>query len=621
MSSTYICEILLLLLLLARDTSSASTHETNDWLYRFDLESDEWTVLSKTQAYSPPSRLNAVMMVEGSRLFVYGGIASGIIFKTFADLYSFDLDKLVWTRWFARDDSVTGSSLIALGISSALGRVFTLSSSYSISARDLPKERQPSRSLVLDLALSTDWDTLSISSCQDVSTCRSIRTSVSLCSQPWMPCYLSIKGSAAAAPPASLRRAAAGQTPTRSIEMLGNARIECDASRGCSGIELEGVDLVCKGLRDAPEAPLRVLGLGAHLNLVDASVSACHTSDDGGSIQVYGGSSAYLLRVRIVGSTSSGSGGGMVLQGSSMIVYESSFEGCKASQGGGAIHLRSQALEYFPTVLSKPVAFIQSSQFLSNSASQGGALSAEASSSLLMKGCLLQENRASQDGGALYLDKTAARLDGNSLVGNAAGGGGGGVLWDGVQPVLVSDSEEEDAVILCSPTGKGHTASYGPCVASTFHELLLVMEGKEIASGIPFTVRVTKLDFYRQTITTDSSSSLQIRTVKPSAKSGTAVLMESAVLSLKEGAASTSATVKMLFTKAGKEEAFPAKVEGLVGLEAYGVDVSSGKEIKSNVLEAQPRRSVCPVGHVIKTDASASLASPSATDAPPTPTR
>eukprot|EP00960_Hanusia_phi_P038561 753484-Hanusia_phi.AAC.1 len=189
-------------------------------------------------------------------------------------------------------------------------------------------------------------------------------------------------------------------------------------------------------------------------------------------------------------------------------------------------------------------------------------------------------------------------------VGNSAGGGGGAVFWDEIQPTLLSDLEGEDASLICASTLQSNRAIYGPCVATSFHRLLLELQDKEVFSpGVSFVLRVAKLDFYSQRILTDSSTSLQIRTVKLSAQSGSAMLLGSSVMTLEKGAATGSFMVKMYFAKSNDQE-FPAQVGGAIGLEAYGIDSASSKEMLSNAVEAQPSRTVCPVGYVMKTDQS-----------------
>eukprot|EP00960_Hanusia_phi_P030671 748782-Hanusia_phi.AAC.2 len=104
---------------------------------------------------------------------------------------------------------------------------------------------------------------------------------------------------------------------------------------------------------------------------------------------------------------------------------ESSFEGFSevAGERGGAFRLRSQPLQFFSTTLSRPSLFLHSCLVQPNSAKQGGGLSSEIYSSVSIKDSRLQDNRASKDGGAVYLEKTSSRLDGNTFLRNSAGGG------------------------------------------------------------------------------------------------------------------------------------------------------------------------------------------------------
>ncbi|EKX54284.1 hypothetical protein GUITHDRAFT_99762 [Guillardia theta CCMP2712] len=557
----------------------------DDWLYRFDLQVNVWSVLSKKAENSPASRLNPVMIVHKNQLYIYGGVETGIQeTKTFSDLYSFDLDTLTWQQLFGREDSITDKTILTLGMGANLGKLFTLSSNNVISSRDFPRERKISKNMMLDLALANDWDTSIVSNCEHMETCTSTKSSIELCSRAWMPCHISLISEAGKA---------------SSLLLLDNANVMCDGRQGCTGIQVNGVDLICSSSRDTSVAPLRLVGLEAHLDLNNSAVVGCSSNDDGGSIQVYGGATADLFGVRIVGSRSGGAGGAVVLQGSTMNVVSSTFEGCEAREGGGAIHIKSQPLDYFPTVLSRPNLLIQSSSFLRNSGGQGGALHTESSATAIIRHSSFQENHAALDGGALFLQASTARLEGNSFQRNRAeGGGGGAVFWLKVQPVLVSDSDEDDPAVLC---GASHTnnASYGSCVASGFYRLLLQIEEATIFPGIAFEVKAAKFDFYGQLIKTDSS--LQIRTATASSRSGRSLVMGSSAMTLHEGVGQTNVTLKIYFVPSSSSP-FPAQIEGPVVLEAYGSDAVSGEEMVSSVAEVFVSQAVCPVGYVLKTD-------------------
>ncbi|EKX52472.1 hypothetical protein GUITHDRAFT_101644 [Guillardia theta CCMP2712] len=562
----------------------------DSWLYCFDLEGQEWIILSKSQTNSPTPRLHPSMVVYKTKLFVYGGIINYDTANFWVDLYSFDLETLTWTELFSKNDRQDGAVFVGLVISMELHSMIGLyyipsptTIDLMLTSRKLPMDRESTGHIMLDLLTSYDWDTILLPPCSHAQACLSLVSQLTLCDRSWMPCFLSLKGS------------------NSGITLFHDAAILCDAKQGCSGISASNLTLFCSGYRQGTNAALRMLSVGAHLELDRVSVFGCSSQDDGGSVQLYGGATGALASRRFVGSSSAGSGGAIMLQGSTMSIVDSTFEDCWASAGGGAIALRSQPVDYFPTVMSRPVLLVDRSRFLTNSAVDGGALRAENGSMITIRSSVFSSNTVSRNGGAMYLQASDARLEDDQFLHNeAVGGGGGAVLWEQREPVVVHQKEFMSSSSLCTDDQQGNKAFYGPCIASGFHLLQLEAAENSFYPGILFSLNVTKFDFYRQQVRTDSQASLQVQTVRLSSSSGDALVVESKSINLKEGAAVFDMSVKSYFIASSR---FPfVQVSGNPAIEVFGLDAASGLQIQSNPIEMETSPAVCPAGYVLKAD-------------------
>ena len=91
-----------------------------------------------------------------------------------------------------------------------------------------------------------------------------------LCSQPYMPCSL-IMG--------------------EGIIHRHNGRITCDSNDGCTGILLLHVTVQCDPSVVSTSAVFEVVGQGSTVRILNSTISDCSSSEDGGSVLAYGGSS------------------------------------------------------------------------------------------------------------------------------------------------------------------------------------------------------------------------------------------------------------------------------------------------------------------------------------------
>lgn len=65
-----------------------------------------------------------------------------------------------------------------------------------------------------------------------------------------------------------------------------SGRIVCDSTKGCTGITLQSVNLVCNHSVPALMGPMQCSGEGSHLRIKDSRISGCMSRQDGGSLRL-----------------------------------------------------------------------------------------------------------------------------------------------------------------------------------------------------------------------------------------------------------------------------------------------------------------------------------------------
>ena len=125
-----------------------------------------------------------------------------------------------------------------------------------------------------DLGITTltrvyDEDTVRINTSDAPLQSKSIFYNLRLCSQPWMPCHLTITG-------AMHRRA---ETIFCGEEDLAS----------CTGITLWKLTLRCSKHFRSESGPLQVSGSSAKLQVINSSIFDCAATEDGGSLRVMDG--------------------------------------------------------------------------------------------------------------------------------------------------------------------------------------------------------------------------------------------------------------------------------------------------------------------------------------------
>jgi hypothetical protein len=176
---------------------------------------------------------------------------------------------------------------------------------------------------------------------------------------------------------------------------------------------------------------------------------------------------------------------------------------------------------------------------------------------------------------------------------------------------LIGDMSARTQAIQVSLCGEGNAALYGPCMASTAIRLDTVgipsMESPAYP-GLPFSVTVMKVDFYNQTVVTDSSSLIKVK------KSSSSLLytLVSPILSLESGIAIFSISIRPFFYVSLVKQS--ASVVAAPSLSFEGVD--SDSYLDSNVIRSSDinitlssQASICPLGYVLELEMVVGLSS------------
>ena len=202
--------------------------------------------------------------------------------------------------------------------------------------------------------------------------------------------------------------------------------ISCLASVGCAGVSMKSVTFICDGVRSRYAA---VEIADTSLLVVNSSFEGCYSDDDGGAIQAYGvDSAASVWSSTFRNCQSSSFGGAISMVGGHLQVFNSSFEQCSSAAGGGALSA-AQYLCYGSGALLNTTADIFGCSFIGcRSGSNGGGVLLSAAEGIIVasqfSGC-----ESSLSGGGLSAGPQARlHIESTSFQSNVAQGYGGGAM-------------------------------------------------------------------------------------------------------------------------------------------------------------------------------------------------
>ena len=457
------------------------------------------------------------------------------------------------------------------------------------------------------------------------------------------PCTFSLQGGAAT-----------------KMYLSANGAISCLASLGCSSLTLSNIWLECNSsVRQLSAIELQ----GSELHVIDSTIIGCSSANDGGSIQTYGEKAFAEVKGSAIKDSWSGRYGGAISSvGSVLVLLDSTFQNCTSSKGGGAIYAadyvcyppqrgivtavsisnckfkscktRSSGgavLATSSTDTANVTAEIYSCEFegcvaemyggciftsslavsiqitdsvfqKSESILSGGAISVQDLSKVSMMKSVFKNNTAGGNGGgAIQLDDAFLSLDEVTFIANSAPTGGGGALfWDGSFEPDVQDQSVLRAMCVCD-----NFAAYGPCVGSIYRTLVVsgLPSSKDPAyPGIPILIKVLKIDVYNQTIASDSSSLVEVKTsVGESLQEDSQVgLSGSTVEKLDRGEALFSLVIKPLFSEVTRNPDL-AVLASQPYIYVQGSDYQTGMSMQSLVFKINLSNGskICPSGYIL----------------------
>ena len=480
-----------------------------------------------------------------------------------------------------------------------------------------------------------DWDTIFVS----LGPHNRLAHHINLCTG-FYPCALSVVGNEGSA-----------------IERMDSGSISCSNANGCTKILLQSVMFICTSvantsLMEIEASDLDVMGTqfigcsswtdggvarcfgeGARISIASSGFHGTHSRGVGGSVSAVGCTvSVYQSNFSNCSSTMGGgaiSATEYVCYGSfrtlrSTVSIESSlFDGCQSQGSGGAIHLTSvySSMDVVGSqfkncisetsggaifVSDKAVANVSASAFYGNEAADmGGCIFVSKFARVHASSSTLADNEAlGSGGGALGALDAFLYMDSLSCSGNKAVSGGGGILfWGGTSAPWYENQRMSDTVPNGSFCGARNVASYGNCIATPYSMLLLHNLPSKVHPGLPFAVTVSKQDAYNQTITSDSSTVLQILSKQvgdPSGDENASVLSGMYLAALKNGVGSFYVSVTPSYANIDASKNFaPPLRQPLIFVKGFDEQTDLAISSPSISLEIPVDASVCPPGYTL----------------------
>ena len=449
-------------------------------------------------------------------------------------------------------------------------------------------------------------------------------------------------------------RGSSGSALTR----LGAGSVACWASDGCIGVTLEGIRLHCKNTHSNLSSVPIIKIYETMLSIRDSEFRGCLSAIDGGVIQSFGNASASIVASLFEEIFSTGIGGAILIAGGQMKINGSRFVNCWASGGGGAIAAITFQSSGSEVQINTNVAIVSSSFDNCSSEGEGGAIYATSQPTLYdslvivalfnvelvscrsyeggaiyssgaevvtnlnnckLNGCnsktvggavavydlsqMLVMNSSFNNnsanglgGGAIFINDSHVSILGSSFALNSAfAGGGGSLYWQGN---IIPDIVESN---IC---GGQNFAVYGSCLGSGFKFLEVQSSStQETPSypGLSFGITVFKKDAYNQTITTDSSSLIQVFPVLDKSEPSSSISGKS-IIRMTYGIANFSISIEPSFAVVDSENEI-TKLNHRPLIYFAGQDAQTSNQLIMRSVEVQTifaeGNNICPDGYVL----------------------
>jgi hypothetical protein len=157
-----------------------------------------------------------------------------------------------------------------------------------------------------------DWDSVII----ERNFIASISINLNLCAG-YLPCAIDLRGGAHSV-----------------VEVMGSGSLLCLSSSGCSKITIDSLSFTC---RDQQSSYSLFKIQGSTLKISNSTFSDCKSETDGGVIQSYDYANVLIASCRFQSIRSGGYGGAVAAFGCNLSITDSVFFNCSSQAGGGAV--------------------------------------------------------------------------------------------------------------------------------------------------------------------------------------------------------------------------------------------------------------------------------------------
>ena len=127
-----------------------------------------------------------------------------------------------------------------------------------------------------------------------------------------------------------------GGEPHGTVEVFGNGRLLCLSSAGCTQISIRAVAFDCSSNNKS-----LFTMQGSALIVSNSSFTGCHTDSDGGVVQAYDMAKVDIEGCHFDHTYTTGFGGAVAAYGSNLSISASTFHNCSARNGGGALWIHA----------------------------------------------------------------------------------------------------------------------------------------------------------------------------------------------------------------------------------------------------------------------------------------
>mmetsp|Transcript_16498 Transcript_16498/g.44884 ORF Transcript_16498/g.44884 Transcript_16498/m.44884 type:complete len:1970 (+) Transcript_16498:1-5910(+) len=402
----------------AAGDSAMGFHAFND-LHAFDTVELSWSPVGPAAGITcdggsiPAARYGMGLAGLGSVLLLFGGLGNA---GTLNDFFVINPSSVSCSK--PSPSGAAPSSRAALTMAAAGIRIFVFGGKQGIASgllndiwtftgpADLPWPLDARAGRFIDVY---DWDTLIVDSSDGLD---SLAMRVVLCTRLF-PCTLHVVG-----------------VGDGFMIRKSDGSIKCSSGLGCTGVRLEGVQVVCNDAQFSSNPVLDVDGVA--LEVKGGQFRACRTIADGGVVRCFGGGSLRVANSSFESVETLGSGGAVAAVGCSALLEDTAFNSCVSRGVGGAMFVSGYSCYGGDESFRTSVKMLNCRFSRCASTGSGGAIAVDSSQSFLsLQSSVLVRCTSNASGGAISItDGATVGASDLNLIGNHARAGGGALFAD-----------------------------------------------------------------------------------------------------------------------------------------------------------------------------------------------